>query len=165
MEKAISDGGAQDFNDTQYRKYIGILFDMLHNKIIDELDILILRNEKNKNSKSRPHFKEANSTLVINGQKIKIARHDKHTNSHKLLKYIFVTKKGNPSEEYFYSEIAQEEFNDSEYHEDKNGWRKYHDAAVDINDKTRKGTKEKIEDFLILNTGKQGRIRLNKKYF
>ncbi|MFA5184775.1 MAG: hypothetical protein WC456_04605, partial [Patescibacteria group bacterium] len=72
--------------------------------------------------------------------------------------------KDNLTDDFFYSEIAESEFGEVDYKHRPNNWRKYHTACEDIKEKIRNQTADEINDFLIFNTGKTGRIRINKKY-
>lgn len=111
------------------------------------------------------YFDEKNSILHFQDQKIKIAKQDKQTNAHKILKYIFA-KKSKIQDEFFYSEIDEKEFGDFasklEYKENSNSWRRYYDACEKIQEKIRVRTG--INDFLIFNSGKSGRVMINTKY-
>ena len=119
--------------------------------------------EETEEDKKGLSFDETKSLLYFQGQKIKIAKQDKLTNAHKILKYIFCK---DLKDEFYYSEIAEDEFGDDQEHyaKTKNSWRPYHTACQEIQEKIRKSTLEKIEDFLIFNTGKTGKVRINPKY-
>ena len=109
-------------------------------------------------------FDEKKSVLYIKGEKVPINRQDKTTNAHKILKHIFITNKDNLKDEFFYSEIAFDEFEDLEYKQDKKSWKKYVVACEKIKQKIVENTKNKIDNFLIFNTGQKGRIKLNFDY-
>jgi hypothetical protein len=102
--------------------------------------------------------------LFVRGEKIAINKQAKTTNAHKVLKYIFVTNKDNLDDDFFYSEIAEDEFEDTEYTLDNESWRKYHVACQVVNKKVADHTKGEIKDFLVFNTGIKGKVKLNKKY-
>jgi hypothetical protein len=110
-------------------------------------------------------FDEKRSILYIKGEKIPINLQDKITNAHKILKHIFITNKGNLKDDFFYSEIAFDEFEDLEYKQDKKSWKKYFIACEKIKEKIVENTKNKIDNFLIYNTGQKGRIKINFEYF
>jgi len=112
----------------------------------------------------KTYFDQKRSILYIKGQKVLINMQDKITNTHKILKYIFVDNKKNLEDDFFYSEIAEAEFEDLEYKDSKNAWQTYHVACRDINLKITKQTNNKITDFLIYNTGKTGKVKLNSRY-
>lgn len=139
----------QDFLDKIYKKVIRFLERQDPKEEIEETKGL--------------SFDETKSLLYFQGQKIKIAKQDKLTNAHKILKYLFNKEL---RDESYYSEIAADEFGDDQEHYAKteNSWRPYHTACQEIQEKIRKGTPEKIEDFLIFNTGKTGKARINPKY-
>lgn len=109
-------------------------------------------------------FDEKRSILYIKGEKVPINLQDKITNAHKILKYIFINNKENLKDDFFYSEIAFDEFEDLEYKQDKKSWKKYFIACEKIKKKIVENTKNKIDNFLIYNTGQKGRIKLNFEY-
>lgn len=110
-------------------------------------------------------FDEKRSILYIKGEKIQINRQDKITNAHKILKHIFITNRNNLDDDFFYSEIAFDEFEELEYKQNKNSWKKYYIACEKIKEKITEKTKNRINDFLVFNTGQKGRIKLNFEYF
>lgn len=110
------------------------------------------------------HFDEKRSVLHVKGMRVKISKQDKITNAHKILKYILVSNNDNLEDDFYYSEIAFDEFGDLEYSKDPKAWERYHDACKYINKIVQDQTDGKVEDLLIYNTGKQGRVRLNKKF-
>ncbi|PLX27970.1 hypothetical protein C0583_01915 [Candidatus Parcubacteria bacterium] len=109
-------------------------------------------------------FDEKRGLLYLKGEKITINKQDKITNAYKILKYIFITNKDNLTDDFFYSEIAENEFNEIDYKNRNNNWQKYHTACKDIQSKIEKQTKDNISDFLIFNTGRTGKVSINKKY-
>lgn len=162
MSEKISLNEDPNYFDNQYKRFIGIFLDIFHNKIINELDMLILINNSNKNKKAKPHFNETSSMLIINGIKIKIKRQNKNTIEHDLLRYIFKNER-ELKNEFFYSEMADEVFDDEGYHDNKNSWRKYRDACENINRKVNDKIGKK--DFLIFGNSKQGTMTINPEYF
>jgi len=109
-------------------------------------------------------FDEKKSILYIKGEKVKINKQDKTTNSHKILRHIFVTNKNAVDDDFFYSEIAEDEFNELDYKNRKNNWERYRRACMHVNKKVEECTKEHLKKFLIFNTGKKGKVKVNKKY-
>jgi hypothetical protein len=109
-------------------------------------------------------FDEKRSILYVKGEEIIINNQDKITNAHKILRHIFITNKDNLKDDFFYSEMAFDEFEDMEYKQDKDGWRKYFIACRDINLKIQKQTKNKISDFLNFNYGKRAKVKINEAY-
>ena len=81
-----------------------------------------------------------------------------------ILKYIFIDNKDNLNDEFYYSEIAEDEFGDLEYKQDKNSWKRYSEMCRYINSMIEEQTNKKVKKFLIYNTGKQGRVKINKKF-
>lgn len=109
-------------------------------------------------------FDEKRSILYIKGQKIPIAMQDKETNAHKILKYIFKDHKDNIRDNFFYSEIAEDVFEDLEYKEDKNSWRRYHRTCQLINGKIFQETKNLVDKFIVFNTGQKGYLKINREF-
>ncbi len=109
-------------------------------------------------------FDEKRSILYIKGERIPINLQGKITNAHKILKHIFITNKENLKDDFFYSEIAFDEFEDMEYKQDKNSWEKYFIACRTIKQKILNNTKNKVDNFLIFNSGQKGRVKLNLEY-
>ena len=110
------------------------------------------------------YFDEANSILVIKGKRVRINKIGKTTNAHKILHHIFISNKSNLTDEFFYSEIAMDEFDELDYSSRQNNWRTYHNACTAINDKIEKQTESQIKEFLLCTTGKTGSVSLNKQY-
>ncbi len=113
-----------------------------------------------------PEFNEAESILRIGEHEIKIARQDKVTNEHKILKNIFIDHEDNLKDEFYYAEIAREEFGENKelYTKDKDNWKRYHSACKAINEKVREATDNKIKQFLIFNSTISGKVRINPEY-
>jgi acyl carrier protein phosphodiesterase len=109
-------------------------------------------------------FNKGDLSLYIKGEKVKISTTGKITNAAKILKHIFITNKDNLTDDFYYSEIAQEEFEDQDYKKDQKGWRKYFDACGKIQTKIKKATKNNISDFLIYSSGQAGKTKVNQKY-
>ena len=109
-------------------------------------------------------FSEEKSLLFVQGYKITVSRHDKITNIHKIMKYVFIANAGNLDDDFFYSEIAMDEFEDLEYTKDKMSWKKYYDACFRFQAKVTKCTSGKINNLFIFNSGQQGRVKINPKY-
>ncbi len=149
------------FSKPYSEKMLTLSFEVVNSEIFNRLDQACFYLEDEKENET--FFDEKKSILFIKGEKIMINKQAKDSNSHKLLKYIFITNKNNLTDDFFFSEIAENEFSELDYNEDKN-WRKYHMACQVINRKTEKNTKDKINDFLIFNTGNKGKVSLNKKY-
>ena len=109
-------------------------------------------------------FDYQKSVLYLRGHKIPIAKQEKETNAHKILKYIFKDNKENLKDNFFYSEMAEDIFEDLEYKEDKNSWKKYTRTCEVINEKVFNGTKRAVDNFLIFNSGKRGCLKINPEY-
>jgi hypothetical protein len=103
-----------------------------------------------------PYFSQETGLLYLNNlDKIKFK---KLTYQHVLLKYLFEQNLG---DEVMYGSILEFALND---HDGDRKWTRCHTACRNINDKIRKYSKAKIDDFLIFNTGKNGFVSINKKY-
>jgi len=119
-----------------------------------------------KNKSKKIIFDEDKSILSIGGVNVEIARQDKITNEHKILKNIFIDHKDNLSEDFYYAEISKEEFgvSEEEYTKLKDGWKRFHVACKSINEKVRKASDNKIRGFLIFNSTISGKVRINPEY-
>ena len=111
-------------------------------------------------------FDERKSILSVGGFKVEIARQDKQTNEHKILKNIFIDHKDNLADDFYYAEIAKEEFgvSEEEYTNAPDGWKRYHVACKSINEKIREATDNKIKLFLMFNATISGKVRINPEY-
>jgi len=137
-------------------------FKVVNSNVFDELDKKCFFDEGKKTGDM--WFDDKKSVLYIRGQKVLINRQDKITNAHKILKYIFIDNKKNLKDDFFFSEIAEDEFKELDYKERKNNWRTYFRACQDINEKIVHQTNELVKDFLQFNTGRTGKVSINKKY-
>jgi hypothetical protein len=109
---------------------------------------------------SKIFFDELHSILYFFGEPVKISKQDdRNTVAHQILKYIFIDNKDNLHDDFFYSEMHELMFDDEKYKPEK-----YYIACRDIQEKIRAKTAKKIEDFLVFNTGKKGKVKLNKIY-
>ena len=162
QEKDCFDDLRRLFSKPYSDKMLELSFTVVNSNIFDKLDREAFLTKKNADKKTR--FDEVKSILYIKGHKILINIQDKTTNAHKILRHIFVTNKANASDDFYYSEIAEDEFGELEYKTRKNNWRKYHFACEDVNNKVKKQTKDKIENFLVFNTGRKGKVKINKIY-
>ena len=105
--------------------------------------------KQNKNNNLVIKFSNKDSILQIGEHKIKIAR-SKNTTAHYLLN-LLVNQYKDISDEYFYSEIAND-LNDEEYKYRVKGWNRYYKACLQINDITSKKTNGLVNDFINFNT-------------
>ncbi len=144
-----------------YSKQMLILsFKVVNSEIFDRLDQECFLNGDDKDEKT--FFNEDKSELHFKGNKIRISKQDKITNAHKILHYIFITNKDNLTDDFYYSEIAEDEFGELEYKANKNNWKKYNNSCAELNKKIEQAVG--IKDFLKFNTGKKGKVKLNRKY-
>lgn len=135
-------------------------FKVVNSEIFDRLDQeTFFTGDK---LKEKTFFDEEKSVLHIKGKKILINKQNKVTNAHKILRHVFITNSSNTEDDFYYSEIAEDEFHELDYKSRKNNWRKYYTACEIINDKIEKETG--IKDFLTYSSGSTGKIHLNKRY-
>ncbi len=144
------------FSKPYSKEMLELSFKVVNSNIFDLLDRECFFLDEEKEAKT--WFDEDKSHLWIKGRKIKINIQDKITNAHKILKHIFIRNKDNLKDEFFYSEIAEDEFGELEYKANGNKWKRYHNSCFEIN------RKAGITDFLIFNTGRKGKVKVNQKY-
>jgi len=135
-------------------------FEVINSEVFERMDQECFFSKK----ADKVWFDEKRSILYIQDKKILINKQKKINDSHKILKYIFITNKNNLTDDFFFSEIASDEFGDFEYASRSRGWEKYRTACRRLQDNIRKQTNGIIGDFLIFNTGKTGKVKINKKY-
>lgn len=150
------------FSKPYSKKMFELSFEVINSEIFNRLDQECFFDADEPDNKT--YFDEKKSVLFVKGEKIVINKQAKITNAHKILRHIFVTNKENTKDDFFYSEMAEDEFGDSEYTLRDDSWRKYHTACELINGKVEQGTEDEIKDFLIYNNGNKGRVKVNKKY-
>ena len=161
-DKGKFDNLSRLYSKPYSKEMLELSFKVINSNVFDQLDQKCFLDEEKKDGKT--YFDEKKSVLFIKGQKVLINRQDKITNAHKILKYIFIDNKKNLQDDFFFSEIAEDEFNELDYKERKNNWRTYFRACQDINDKILNQTNELVKEFLIFNTGRKGKVSVNKKY-
>lgn len=110
-------------------------------------------------TKSILSFDDERSILNFMGQSILISKKTDKTNAYYVLKYIFDNPDG-ISVQNHYSEIHDALGDRGKPY----SWKIYHRACSDIQEKVRKGTPEKIEDFLIFKSGTTGWVQINPVY-
>ncbi|MFH1292206.1 MAG: hypothetical protein ABIH87_03340 [bacterium] len=148
------------FSKPYSKQMLELSFEVVNSEVFDRLDkkcFFACDDEDNKT-----YFDDKKSVLYVQGVKVKISKQDKITNAHKLLHHIFITNKDNLKDDFYYAEIAEDEFYDLDYTKDKNNWKRYHNICFELSKKIEKETKHK--DFLKFNTGRKGKVKLNKKY-
>jgi len=150
------------FSKPYSQEMLELSFKVINSNVFDQLDQKCFLSEEKNDGKT--WFDEKKSVLYIKGQKVHINKQEKTTNAHKILKYIFIDNKNNLDDDFFYSEIAEDEFGELEYKTRQNNWKKYNRACEYINDKVSEQTNKRINDFLTYTTGSKGKVKLNKKY-
>ena len=157
----------EDFN-TLYRLFskpyskqmLELSFKIVNSEVFDRLDQECFFSHNENDDKT--YFEDDKSILYVKGKKVKINKQDKITNAHKILHHIFISNKDNLIDDFFYSEIAEDEFGELDYKSRKNNWKKYHNTCSDLNKKIELDIG--IKNFLKFNTGRKGKLKLNPKY-
>ncbi len=103
-------------------------------------------------------FDSDKSILYFQSKEIRISIKNNKSNSHYILEHIF--KDEDKSQQFPFSEIAEDTFDDKDYNPEK--WQKYYRACEAINKKVYEATK--IDDFLNFSSGKTAWVEINKKY-
>jgi hypothetical protein len=161
-EKKEYDDLCRLFSKPYSKDSLKLSFKVVNSSIFEHLDQTNFLTEDDEEDK-KTWFDEKRSTLWVKGEKIVIGKQDKIGNAHKLLRYIFISNKDNLKDDFFYSEMAEDEFEDfDEYKENHNRWRRYHAICCEVNKKIEDVIK--IKDFLKYNTGRKGKFIVNKKY-
>lgn len=150
------------FSKTYSSPVLELSFQVVNSEIFNRLDQACFVASSKTHDKT--YFDDVKSILYLKNDKVFINRQDKITNAHKLLNYIFITNKNNLNDDFYYSEIAADEFHELDYKHRKNNWQPYHRSCELINEKVEVETKDHIKDFLIFNTGEKGRVKVNPKY-
>ncbi len=150
------------FSKPYSKKMLELSLEVINSEVFNRLDQKVFCEDDEHDGET--YFDEKRSVLYVKGEPIKINKQSRITNAHKILKYIFITNKDNLDDDFFYSEIAENEFHELEYGKSRRTSETYRLACREIQEKVRKQTKDKIEDFLIFNTGKAGFVKINKKY-
>ena len=149
------------FSKPYSKQMLELSFIVVNSEVFDRLDQECFFCCDDKSDKT--YFDAKKSILYIKGKKIEINKQEKITNAHKILKYIFIDNKDNLTDDFFYSEIAEDEFGELDYKSRKNNWRKYTRTCEVINEKINKEHKD-IKQFLKFNSGIKGKLKVNKKY-
>ena len=160
-EKKEFDDLCRLFSKPYSKDSLKLSFKVINSNIFEQLDQKSFFSEDDGAKKT--YFDQKRSILWLKGQKVPIGKQNKIGNAHKLLKYIFIDNKDNLDDDFFYSEIAEDEFDDfDEYKENRRRWKRYHNICFEVNKKIEDSLK--IKDFLIFNTERKGKVKFNKKY-
>lgn len=147
------------FSKPYSKQMLELSFTVVNSEVFERLDKdCFFKQEK----KEKLFFDDKRSILYLKGLRIRISKQDKRTNAHKILHHIFITNRKNIKDDFFYSEIAEDEFGELDYKSRKNNWKKYHNTCFELNKKIEKATK--LKNFLKYNTGKKGKVKINCKY-
>lgn len=150
------------FSKPYSKKMFELSFEVVNMEIFNRLDQEVFCEDDERENET--YFDEKRKELSIKGEKVVVSKHDKITNMEKMLHHIFVTNKNNIGDDFYYAEIAEDEFGELDYKADPDGWQKYRVACRELQYKIKEQTDGKVKDFLVFNTGKQGRVKVNKKY-
>jgi hypothetical protein len=148
------------FSKPYSREMLELSFKVINSEIFHELD----REHFFGSEKAETWFDKKQSILYIKGKKVLINKQEKITNAHKLLHHIFITNTKNIEDDFYYAEIAEDEFDDVDYTTKSSSWKRYHRACEYVNQKANEQTGGDIHDFLVYNTGKRGKVSINKRY-
>lgn len=150
------------FSKPYSKKMLDLSFEVVNSEVFDQL------NQKsffdNEDDSKKTYFDEQKSILYVKGEKVKINKQNKITNAHKILRHIFITNKDNLDDDFYYAEIAEDEFGELDYAKNKNAGRMYYTACCKLQEKIQDQTKNKIDNFMKFSTGKTGKIKINKRY-
>lgn len=150
------------FSKPYSKEMLELSFKVINSNVFDLLDReCFLKDEEIRN---KTWFDEEKSILYINGEAVKIGGKLKISNQHKILKHIFVNNRNNLSDDFFYSEMAEDEFGDLEYGKNRSSWKRYYDACGQIRLKIMKNTENKIRNFLVFTSGQDGKVSINREY-
>lgn len=161
-DKAQFENLCRIFSKAYSNKMLELSFQVVTSEISERLNEACFFNSCDKDTKT--FFDEDKSILYIRGRKVPINIQDKITNAHKILHHIFITNKNNVGDDFYYAEIAEDEFHELNYRDNPTAWERYHSACRYVNNRVEEITKGIIPDFLICNTGKKGHVSVNKKY-
>lgn len=161
-DKTDCDNLKKLFSKPYSKKMFELSFEVVNMEIFNRLDQEVFCEDDERENET--YFDEKRKELYIKGVKVVISKHDKITNMEKILHHIFVANKKNTGDDFYYAEIADEEFGELDYNGNPNAWEKYRVACRELQHKIKEQTVGKIKDFLVFNTGKQGRVKVNKKY-
>lgn len=150
------------FSKPYSKEMLELSLKVVNSNIFDKLDQETFLNGDQKYGET--YFDADKSILHIKGKKIQINKQDKITNAHKILNHIFIRNKEDLKDDFYYAEIAEDEFNELEYKAKKDNWKRYHTACEEVNKKVKEQTNDEIKKFLLFNTGQKGKVKLNKKY-
>jgi hypothetical protein len=161
-DKKEFDNFCRLFSQPYSKEMLELSFKVVNSQVFDRLDKESFCNSDEDENKT--YFDEKKGILYVKGIKVIINKQNKITNAHKILKHIFITNKDNLTDDFYYAEIAEDEFHELDYKNRKNNWRKYVRACEDVNKKV-KGESKEIKEFLVFGSGVKGKVRVNKKYF
>jgi hypothetical protein len=150
------------FSKPYSKQMLELSFKVVNSEVFDRLDKECFLNDNDEDNKTS--FDDKKGVLYVRGVSVEINKQNKITNAHKILRHIFITNRDNIEDDFFYAEIAEDEFHELDYKNRKNNWRKYLRACEDVNNKVKEQNKE-VKHFLKFSSGIKGKVKVNKKYF
>lgn len=111
------------FSKPYSKQMLELSFRIINSEVFDRLDQKCFIGGVEHDGKT--WFSEEKSILYIKGEAIKITLQDKTTNAHKILYHIFITNKSNPTDDFYFSEIAEDEFGELDYTTKPYHWKRY----------------------------------------
>ncbi len=149
------------FSQPYSKEMLELSFKVINSHVFDKLDKESFCTSSEDEYKTR--FDERTGVLHVRGIRVRMNKLNKITNAHKILRHIFITNKDNLADDFYYAEIAEDEFQELDYKNRKNNWRKYVRACEDVNSKV-KGQDKALEQFLVWSSGAKGSVRVNGEY-
>ncbi len=150
------------FSKPYSKKMLELSLEVINSEVFNRLDQKVFCEDDEHDGET--YFDEQKGILYIKGERVEINKQDKITNAHKILRHIFVTNKDNTGDDFFFSEIAEDEFHELDYKGRPNNWRKYARACEHINAKVKEQTDGVVIDFLIFTSGDTSKVKVNTKY-
>lgn len=150
------------FSKPYSKQMLELSFRIINSEVFDRLDQQSFKGGDEHETETM--FNDEKSILYVRGEPVFINIQDKITNAHKILHHIFITNKGNITDDFYFAEIAEDEFGDLNYKAKPRNWKRYWRTCEYINQKIEEQTKDSIKDFLVFNTGKHAKIKINRQY-
>lgn len=150
------------FSKPYSKKMLELSLEVINSEVFNRLDQEVFCEDDEHDGET--YFDDEKSILYVKGEKVIINLQDKITNAHKVLHHIFITNKGNLKDDFYFAEIAEDEFQELDYKANPDNWKRYRRTCEYINDKIEEQTKNSIKDFMIFNSGRKAKVKVNQKY-
>lgn len=165
-KKKMDDNFMQIAGNPQTIAVFTMMFTFLNANLFDYLNKSNFLNEDKQKliddkKKNQIAFNVSRSILSFRGDNIKISRKNDLPLDHYILEYIFEDELF--GEEVYFKDIAEDKLFDKDYNSTTD-WNKYYKACQRLQDKIRKSTRAKTDDFLLFNSGKTAHVKINPKY-